>query len=55
MFKREEREQFVSLMRREALFEEGEERVRDRGKKRTGIPAKRVAEEIKRGGRIKNH
>ncbi len=35
-----------------ALFEEGEEQGRDRSKKRAGIPAKRVAEVIKKGGRL---
>ncbi len=38
-------------MRRVALLEEGEEQERDRTKKRAGIPAKRVAEVIKRGAR----
>ena len=35
-----------------ALFEEGAEQGRDRSKKRAGIPAKRVAEVIKKGGRL---
>jgi len=36
------------------LFEEGEEQGRDRSKKRAGIPAKRVAEVIKKGGSFNN-
>ena len=44
----------VARRYRVALFEEGEERGRDRSRsrKRAGIPAKRVAEVIKRGGRL---
>jgi hypothetical protein len=42
----------VARRYRLALFEEGEEQGRDRSKKRAGIPAKRVAEVIKRGGRL---
>jgi hypothetical protein len=42
----------VARRDRVALFEEGEEQGRDRSKKRAGIPAKRVAEGIKKGGRL---
>ena len=42
----------VARRYRVALFEEGEEQERDRSKKRAGIPARRVAEVIKRGGRL---
>ena len=42
----------VARAYRVVLFEEGEERERDRSKKRAGIPAQRVAEVIKRGGRL---
>ena len=42
----------VARKYRVALFEEGEARGRDRSKKRAGIPAMRVAEVIKRGGRL---
>ena len=35
-----------------ALFEEGAEQGRDRSNKRAGIPARRVAEGIKKGGRL---
>ncbi len=42
----------VARRYRVALFEEGEEKERDRSKKRAGIPSKRVAEVIKEGGRL---
>jgi len=50
----EELSDWSSMARRYrvSLFEEGEEQGRDRSKKRAGIPAKRVAEVIKRGGRL---
>lgn len=42
----------VAWRYRVVLFEKGEERERDRSKKRAGIPAQRVGDVIKRGGRL---